>query len=102
MRRLPMSILWQIAQYFLVGASEVFTSIGQVEFFYDQVPDAMRSLFSAFAPVTVSLGSYVSSIPDNLNEGHLDRFFWLIAGINFVNLMVYIGCDVRYRYKKAS
>ncbi|CAL4938436.1 unnamed protein product [Urochloa decumbens] len=116
----PMSILWQIPQYFLVGASEVFTSIGQVEFFYDQAPDAMRSLCSAFALVTVSLGSYVSSIiltvvsyittqggepgwiPDNLNEGRLDRFFWLIAGISFVNLIVYVSCAVRYRYKKAS
>lgn len=116
----PMSILWQIPQYFLVGAAEVFTCIGQAEFFYDQAPDAMRSLCSAFALITVSLGSYISSIiltlvayittqggdpgwiPDNLNEGHLDRFFWLIAGISFVNLIVYMGCAVRYRYKKAS
>ncbi|KQK22700.1 protein NRT1/ PTR FAMILY 8.3 isoform X2 [Brachypodium distachyon] len=113
----PMSILWQIPQYFFVGAAEVFTAIGQVEFFYDQAPDAMRSLCAAFALVTVSLGSYLSSmiltlvsylttqggdpgwIPDNLNEGHLDRFFWLIAGISFVNLLVYIGCAMRYRYK---
>ncbi|CAN6295860.1 unnamed protein product [Urochloa humidicola] len=116
----PMSILWQIPQYFLVGAAEVFTAIGQLEFFYDQGPDAMRSLCSAFALLTVSVGSYVSSIiltlvsyittqgggpgwiPDNLNEGHLDRFFWLIAGISFVNLMVFIGSASRYRYKKAQ
>ena len=116
----PMSILWQIPQYFLVGAAEVFTAIGQVDFFYDQGPDAMRSLCSAFALVTVSVGDYVSSIiltlvsyittqggdpgwiPDNLNEGHLDRFFWLVAGISFVNLMVFIGCASRYRYKKAQ
>ncbi|KAL6867543.1 hypothetical protein ACP4OV_015567 [Aristida adscensionis] len=116
----PMSILWQIPQYFLVGAAEVFTNIGQLEFFYDQGPDAMRSLCSAFALVTTSIGSYISSIiltlvsnfttqggdpgwiPDNLNEGHLDRFFLLIAGISVVNFMVFIGCAVRYRYKKAT
>lgn len=115
----PMSILWQIPQYFLVGASEVFAAIGQVEFFYDEAPDAMRSLCSAFALVTVSAGSYISSIiltlvsyfttqggnpgwiPDNLNEGHLDRFFWLIAGISLANLLVFIGCAMRYKYKKA-
>jgi peptide/histidine transporter 3/4 len=113
----PMSILWQIPQYFIVGAAEVFTNIGQLEFFYDQAPDAMRSLCAAFALVTVSAGSYLSSviltlvsylttqggdpgwIPDNLNEGHLDRFFWLIAGISLLNLLVYIGCTMRYRYK---
>ncbi|CAN6290106.1 unnamed protein product [Urochloa humidicola] len=116
----PMSILWQIPQYFLVGAAEVFTAIGQLEFFYDQGPDAMRSLCSAFALLTGSMGSYVSSIiltlvsyittqgggpgwiPDNLNEGHLDRFFWLIARISFANLMVFISCASRYRYKKAQ
>ncbi|XP_062210487.1 protein NRT1/ PTR FAMILY 8.3-like [Phragmites australis] len=116
----PMSIIWQIPQYFLVGAAEVFTAIGQLEFFYDQGPDAMRSLCSAFALVTVSVGSYISSIiltlvsyfttqggspgwiPDNLNEGHLDRFFLLIAGISLVNLMVFIVCASRYRYKKAQ
>jgi peptide/histidine transporter 3/4 len=113
----PMSILWQIPQYFFAGAAEVFTAIGQLEFFYDQAPDAMRSLCAAFALITVSAGSYLSSIlltivsylttqggdpgwiPDNLNEGHLDRFFWLIAGISFVNFLVYIGCAMRYKYK---
>lgn len=117
---IPMSILWQIPQYALVGAGEVFTCIGQVEFFYDQSPDAMRSLCTAFALVTVSLGSYLSSliltlvsyfttkggapgwIPDNLNEGHLDRFFWLIAGLSLGNLIVYVWCAFRYRYKTAA
>ena len=113
----PMSILWQIPQYCFAGAAEVFTAIGQVEFFYGQAPDAMRSLCAALALVTVTVGSYLSSIiltlvsylttqggdagwiPDNLNEGHLDRFFWLMAGISFVNLLVYIGCAMRYKYK---
>uniref|UniRef100_A0ACD5XMZ4 Uncharacterized protein n=1 Tax=Avena sativa TaxID=4498 RepID=A0ACD5XMZ4_AVESA len=113
----PMSILWQIPQYFFLGAAEVFTVIGQLEFFYGQAPDAMRSLCAAFALLTISVGSYLSSviltlvsyvttqggnpgwIPDNLNEGHLDRFFWLIEGISFVNFLVYLGCAMRYRYK---
>ena len=116
----PMSILWQIPQYALVGAAEVFTAIGQVEFFYEQSPDAMRSFCSALALVTTSLGSYLSSliltvvtsvttrggepgwIPDNLNEGHLDRFFLLIAGLSCVNLIVFLFCAMRYESKKAS
>ena len=32
-----LSIFWQAPQYVLVGLSEVLTSIGQMEFFYDQV-----------------------------------------------------------------
>ncbi|KAL6867540.1 hypothetical protein ACP4OV_015564 [Aristida adscensionis] len=116
----PMSILWQAPQYLLVGVGEVFTSIGQAEFFYNQSPDAMRSLCSAFALVTVSLGSYLCSfiltlvsyfttrngqlgwIPDNLNEGHLDRFFWLLAGLSVLNLLVFIYYAQQYKCKKAS
>ncbi|XP_071675459.1 protein NRT1/ PTR FAMILY 8.3-like isoform X2 [Lolium perenne] len=116
----PMSILWQAPQYLLIGVGEVFTSIGQAEFFYNQSPDSMRSLCSAFALVTVSLGSYLSSfiltlvsyfttqggqmgwIPDNLNEGHLDRFFWLIAGLSSLNFLAFIYFAQQYKCKKAS
>ncbi|XP_059447056.1 protein NRT1/ PTR FAMILY 8.3-like [Corylus avellana] len=116
----PISILWQIPQYFLLGAAEVFTFIGQLEFFYDQSPDAMRSLCSALSLLTTALGNYLSSfiltivtylttqggstgwIPDNLNEGHLDYFFWLLAGLSFINLLFYVVCAKRYKQKKAS
>lgn len=117
---LPFSIFWQIPQYFLLGAAEVFTFIGQHEFFYEHAPDAMRSLCSALSLLTNSLGSYLSSliltivtsyttkggkvgwIPNNLNEGHIDYFFWLLAGLSFLNLLVYIVCAINYKQKKTS
>jgi len=116
----PISIFFQIPQYFLFGAAEVFTNVGQLEFFYDQSPDAMRSLCSALALLTTSLGNYLSSfiltvvthfttqggnpgwIPDNLNKGHLDYFFWLLAGLSFLNMLVYIVSAKKYKKKKAS
>ncbi|XVF43489.1 hypothetical protein PTKIN_Ptkin02bG0044100 [Pterospermum kingtungense] len=116
----PLSIFWQIPQYFLLGAAEVCTFIGQIEFFYDQSPDAMRSFCSAFSLLTTSLGNYLSSfiltlvtyfttkggqtgwIPDNLNEGHLDYFFWLLAGLSFLNMLVYTVCATKYKQKKSS
>ncbi|XP_062172538.1 protein NRT1/ PTR FAMILY 8.3-like [Alnus glutinosa] len=116
----PLSILWQIPQYFMLGAAEVFTFIGQHEFFYEQAPDAMRSLCSALSLLTNSLGNYLSSliltivtylttkggnvgwIPDNLNEGHLDYFFWLLAALSFLNMLVYIVFSRKYKQKKAS
>ncbi|KAG0468239.1 hypothetical protein HPP92_017567 [Vanilla planifolia] len=116
---LPMSIFWQIPQYFIIGAAEVFTFIGQLEFFYDQAPDAMRSLCSALSLTTVALGNYLSSllvtivtslstrngklgwIPDNLNRGHLDYFYWLLAILSFVNFLVYLLIAKAYTYKKA-
>lgn len=115
---LPISIFWQVPQYFLIGAAEVFTFIGQLEFFYDQAPDAMRSMCSALSLTTVALGMYLSSllvtivtnitarngnlgwIPDNLNRGHLDYFFWLLAIMSFVNFLFYLLVAKWFTYKK--
>ncbi|KAH9794243.1 protein nrt1/ ptr family 8.3 [Citrus sinensis] len=116
----PISIFWQIPQYFLLGAAEVCTFIGQLEFFYDQSPDAMRSLCSALSLLTTALGNYLSSfiltvvtyfttaggktgwIPDNLNKGHLDYFFWLLAGLSIFNMLLYVVCAKKYKQKKAG
>ncbi|KAK4801742.1 hypothetical protein SAY86_022229 [Trapa natans] len=117
---IPMSIFWQVPQYFLIGCAEVFTFIGQLEFFYDQAPDAMRSLCSALSLTTVALGNYLSTllvsivtkvttrngklgwIPDNLNRGHLDYFYWLLSILSFLNFIVYVFIAKWYTYKKAT
>ena len=114
------SIFWQIPQYFLVGASEVFTFIGQLEFFYDQAPDAMRSLMSALSLTTVSLGNYLSTvlvtivtkvssrhgkvgwIPNNLNRGHLDYFFWVLAVLSVLNIIFFLIVARLYTYKRVQ
>ncbi|KAM0925634.1 hypothetical protein ACQ4PT_004065 [Festuca glaucescens] len=51
----------EVPQYVVVGAAEVFTFIGQMEFFYDQAPDTMRSVCSGLAKAAFALGNYASS-----------------------------------------
>ncbi|KAM0870113.1 hypothetical protein ACQ4PT_040224 [Festuca glaucescens] len=115
----PISIFWQVPQYFIIGAAEVFTFVGQLEFFYDQAPDAMRSMCSALSLTTVALGNYLSTllvtvvakittrggkegwIPDNLNVGHLD-YFWLLAGLSLANFAIYLLIASWYTYKKTT
>lgn len=115
----PLSILWQIPQYFLIGTSVVFTYAGQVEFFYEESPDAMQSLCSALLLLSFSLGYYLNSfivtivtyfttkddkvgwIPDNLNEGHLDYFFWLLASLGFLNMLLFIVFAMKFKEQKA-
>ena len=117
---IPLSILWQVPQYFLLGSVEAFTFIGQHEFFYEETPDAMRSLCSALSLLTNSFGNYLYSliltiltnitteggkhgwIPDNLNEGHLDYLFWPLASLSFVNMLVYIVFARKYKEKKTT
>jgi peptide/histidine transporter 3/4 len=117
---LPISIFWQVPQYFIVGAAEVFTFVGQIEFFYDQSPDAMRSMGAALSLTTNALGNYLSTllvvivtaistrngglgwIPDNLNRGHLDYFFWLLAVLSAINFVVYLFIANWYKYKATA
>ncbi|KAF6134154.1 hypothetical protein GIB67_013551 [Kingdonia uniflora] len=110
-----MSIMWQIPQYMLIGASEVFMYVGQLEFFNGQAPDGLKSFGSALCMTSISLGNYVSSllvsivmkisakdnmpgwIPGNLNKGHLDRFYFLLAALTTLDLVVYVACARWYK-----
>ncbi|CAL4885013.1 unnamed protein product [Urochloa decumbens] len=113
--RSSLSVLWQVPQYALIGASEVFMYVGQLEFFNGQAPDGVKSLGSALCMASISLGNYVSIvlvsvvtsltagerrpgwIPGNLNSGHLDRFYFLLAALSLVDLAAYIACAVWYK-----
>ncbi|KAB2039201.1 hypothetical protein E1A91_D03G191500v1 [Gossypium mustelinum] len=110
-----LSIFWQVPQYAFIGASEVFMYVGQLEFFNAQTPDGLKSFGSALCMTSISLGNYVSSllvtmvmkistedhmpgwIPGNLNKGHLDRFYFLLAGLTTIDLVVYIACARWYK-----
>ncbi|KAL8495792.1 hypothetical protein ACS0TY_019773 [Phlomoides rotata] len=111
-----LSIFWQVPQYVLIGASEVFMYVGQLEFFNAQTPDGLKSFGSALSMTSISLGNYVSSlivtivmkvstsddmpgwIPRNLNKGHLDRFYYLLAALTAADLVVYVMCARWYKY----
>ncbi|KAL1308588.1 hypothetical protein HN51_050573 [Arachis hypogaea] len=117
LEHVPMSIFWQVPQYFIIGCAEVFTFIGQLEFFYEQAPDAMRSMCSALSLLTVALGQYVSSLlitivtkvttrhggpgwlPDNPNFGRLDYFFWMLTVLSVVNMIAFFLISQMYTYK---
>ncbi|XP_047095064.1 protein NRT1/ PTR FAMILY 5.10-like [Lolium rigidum] len=115
----PMSLWWMVPQYVLFGAADVFTMVGLQEFFYDQVPDKMRSLGLSLYLSIFGIGSFISSglvsgidkatsargdswFSNNLNRGHLDYFYWLIAGLSALELLVYVFFAVIFKYKKKT
>eukprot|EP00798_Chlamydomonas_sp_ICE-L_P031614 gene31614-6810_t len=114
-RESPLSIWWQAPQYVLVGMSEVLTSIGLMEFFYDQAPDVMRSCSMALGLLSTALGSYLAGaltwlvqiagqqwLPRDLNKGRLDLFFLFMTVLLLVNTLIFTYIAVHYEYKKVQ
>ncbi|XP_065037639.1 protein NRT1/ PTR FAMILY 8.3-like [Musa acuminata AAA Group] len=113
-----LSIAWQLPQFFVLASSEVFNNITQLEFFFAQAPDRMKSICTAMVLFSMSLGNYLNSfiitviadvtsrggvtgwIPDDLNKGHLDYYFLVLAAISTVNFFVYVAFAGNYTLKK--
>ncbi|XP_061355904.1 protein NRT1/ PTR FAMILY 7.3-like [Gastrolobium bilobum] len=110
-----LSIFWQIPQYVLVGVAEAFVYVAQMNFFTSQIPDGLKSLGMGLSMSSSALGSYVANIiltvvmkitsshgrpgwvSPNLNDGHLDRFFFLSAFLTAIDLILFIVCAKRYK-----
>ncbi|KAI3912715.1 hypothetical protein MKW92_045738 [Papaver armeniacum] len=115
---IPISFGWLVPQYILLGIAEVFAMIGLQEFFYDQVPDDLRSMGLSLYLSIFGIGNFLSSFliygidkfsrgssqgtwfPDNLNRAHLDYFYWFLAGLSALNLVVYMYVSKLYLYKR--
>jgi peptide/histidine transporter 3/4 len=107
-----MTIFAQIPQYILIGTSEVFASVASMEFFYSQAPTSMKSVTSALALLTSAFGVWLMAllvpivnsnpadqwIAHDANHGHLDYYFWLLAGMMAVDTLLFIWYARQYQY----
>lgn len=107
---LPMSVFTLIPQFFLVGSGEAFIYTGQLDFFITRSPKGMKTMSTGLFLTTLSLGFFLSSflvsviksftgrngekpwLADNINEGRLDYFYWLLALLSAINLIAYLAC----------
>lgn len=116
-----MSGLWLVPQLVMGGLSEAFTLIGQVEFYYKQFPENMRSIGGSLSFVGMAMSSYLSSLlisivhqvtkggvadgdwlPEDLNKGKLDYFYYLVGVLQALNLGYFIACARWYKYKGSN
>jgi peptide/histidine transporter 3/4 len=113
---LPVSMYWLVPQYAILGIALVFAIVGQMDFFYSEVSDGMRSVGISLPLVCRGLGNYVSTllvtivvrittsggrlgwIPANLNRAHLDYFYWLLAALMAATLAFYVVAAHFYTY----
>ncbi|KDP44129.1 hypothetical protein JCGZ_05596 [Jatropha curcas] len=107
----PMHVSWLFPQLILVGIGEAFHYPGQVEFYYQEFPDSLRSTATAMISLVVGISYYLSTtlidlirrvtnwLPDNINHGRLDNVYWVLAVIGMVNFCYYLSCAKFYKYR---
>ncbi|XP_021845629.2 protein NRT1/ PTR FAMILY 5.6 [Spinacia oleracea] len=111
------SVFWLVPQFLLIGIGDGFSLVGMQEYFYEQVPDSMRSLGLAFYLSVIGVGSFLSTllitivdcvtgmkggerwIGKDLNHSRLDYFYWLLVIIIVLNMCVFVFLAKNYRYK---
>nr|XP_043611694.1 protein NRT1/ PTR FAMILY 6.3-like [Erigeron canadensis] len=112
----PLSVFWLIPQFLLVGSGEAFTYMGQLDFFLRECPKGMKTMSTGLFLSTLSLGFFFSSLlvtivhkitgdkkpwlADNLNQGKLYNFYWLLAILSVLNLGLFLVAARWYVYKE--
>jgi len=115
----PMSAFWLVPQLAALGLSEAFNQVSQMEFYYKQFPENMRSVAGSLLFSGLALSSYLSGLlvtvvhratagsgdgddgwlAEDLNRGKLDYFYFVIGFVGAVNFFVFLACAKWYRYK---
>ncbi|XWS54107.1 hypothetical protein CRYUN_Cryun10bG0060000 [Craigia yunnanensis] len=114
-----LSAYWLLIPYCLIGIAELFSIVGLLEFLYEEAPDAMKSIGSAYAALAGGLGCFVASIinsiiksvtrnpenrqqswlSQNINSGKFDYFFWLLTVLCVINFCIFLYSANRYEYR---
>ncbi|CAA2980301.1 NRT1 PTR FAMILY [Olea europaea subsp. europaea] len=117
-KQLPVTFFYIAFQYLFLGSADLFTLAGLLKFFFAEAPFNMRSLATSLSSASLAMGYYLStaivslvnSLTDdskhkpwlsgaNLNQYHLERFYWLLCALSGLNLMHYLFWARIYEYR---
>ncbi|XP_057969260.1 protein NRT1/ PTR FAMILY 1.2-like [Malania oleifera] len=109
-----MSAMWLVPQHCLSGLAEAFNAIGQTEFYYSEFPKSMSSIASSLFGLGMAVANLLASVilstvdnatnrggkeswvSININRGHYENYYWLLAIISFINLGYFLLCSWAY------
>ncbi|MCL7042427.1 hypothetical protein MKW94_014906 [Papaver nudicaule] len=113
----PLSIFILLPQFILMGVADAVFEVVRIEFFYDQAPESMKSLGTSYYMTSLGVGSFLSSfllktvanitqrhhkkgwILNNLNDSHLDYYYWFFTILNALNFIIFLILAKFYVYK---
>ncbi|KAF4358203.1 hypothetical protein F8388_009486 [Cannabis sativa] len=105
----PLSIFVLLPQFALMGVGDTFMEPSQMEFYYDQAPESMKSLGSSLFCLSKGVGFFLSSfllsivseitkkngssggwVLDNLNVSRMDYYYAFLAVLAFLNFILFV------------
>lgn len=115
----PLSIFILLPQFALMGVADCFVEVAKIEFFYDQAPEGMKSLGTAYFTTSLGGGYFLSGvllstvagvsnkygkgwILDNLNASHLDYYYAFFAGLTLVNFLFFLVVAKMFVYNEET
>ncbi|KAI3676301.1 hypothetical protein L1987_85906 [Smallanthus sonchifolius] len=118
-KEIPMSIFALLPQFMLLAAVDGIANNSITGFFRHQTPEPMHKYLTYCTKGVLGLGSMASVLsvyivgkvserngkPNwfqyTLNKSHLDRYYWVLAGLSAVNLVIYVIITYFYKYKES-
>ncbi|XP_051116838.1 protein NRT1/ PTR FAMILY 2.8 [Andrographis paniculata] len=111
----PLHVTFLFPQFALSGLTEAFAAVALLEFYTLKLPQSLRSVAGAIFFVSLSIGSYLSSLivnvvhsatggknrtpwlggPD-LNMNRLDNYYYILGGLGLINFVYFIFFARKY------
>ncbi|KAM3409663.1 hypothetical protein ACQJBY_002128 [Aegilops geniculata] len=113
-----LTVFLLMPQFLLVGAGEAFTYMGQLDFFLRECPKGMKTMSTGLFLSTCALGFFFSTLivtivhkvtghgsndgwlANNIDQGRLDYFYWLLAVMSAINIVFFTIAARGYVYKE--
>ncbi|CAO2182820.1 unnamed protein product [Urochloa humidicola] len=103
-----------VPQHCLTGLAEGLNLIGQIEFYYSEFPKTMSSIGVSLLALGLGVGAVLGSaivgvigaatragghdgwLPSNLNRGHYDYYYMVLAVLGTANVVYFVVCAWAY------
>lgn len=94
-------IFWLLPQFVMITAAEILFSITTLQFSFTQAPESMKAVMMAIRMLTNAVGNIIDVVVISALDGVFDhqwQFFFLFAGLMFLDMMIFAWMATGYTY----
>ncbi|CAK9872905.1 unnamed protein product [Sphagnum jensenii] len=113
----PIPVWWLLIPLTLAGVADITVTIAQLDLFYQEVPDSIRSLGAGFVSAAGGIGAFLGSlllsvtnritsrngknpwVDHIISVGHADYYIWLLGILAAIDFLAFLYFAHIYKYK---